>query len=65
MAEGYKFAIRWLAYNDDCEYLNEEEGNDIPLSVAASLVADIFKKEDVKVIADVRKEYERIHNLSE
>lgn len=49
---GYKAALQWLIDNDDCYYLDEEDSG---LSVAASLVADIYGKSDEKVRADLIK----------
>jgi len=48
---GYRSAIQWLVDNDDCYYL--DDGPDAPLSVSASLVADIYHKPDEKVRSDI------------
>lgn len=53
----YKEALRWLALNDDCEWLKDDEP---ALSVAAALVADMFEKEDNKLIADLRRVHAKV-----
>jgi hypothetical protein len=53
----YKFAVEWLAYNDDNEWLTDEYG--MP-SVALSLVADVFGKPIEIVTADLRKAVKRL-----
>lgn len=46
----YREAIWWLSRNDDNTYVREaEEGDNVTLSEAASLVADVFGKEDADV----------------
>jgi hypothetical protein len=58
----YSSAIYWLAQNDDNEYARTTEaaGEDPPpLSVAASLVADIYSRTDIEVLADLRQELAR------
>lgn len=48
----YRQAIHWIVENDDTEFVNDEQ----PLiSVAASLVADLFNKTDQQIIADIKK----------
>lgn len=53
----YKDAIRWIALNDDCEWLEGKDGSSI--SVTAALVADLFRKTDYEVAADLRGECNR------
>lgn len=48
----YRDAIRWIAENDDVEWL--EDDDPIP-SVAAVLVADLFDVEVDRVTGDLRK----------
>jgi hypothetical protein len=50
---GYREAITWLALNDDCEWLTDDNCND--LSVSACLVADLFGIKDDKVRSDLRR----------
>lgn len=52
----YREAIRWIATNDDTEFLNE----DGILSVTASLVADMFEVPDEKVREDLKREIARV-----
>lgn len=57
-AIGYRKALQWLADNDDCEWILEEpnDNEETPsLSVAASLVADIYGLSDARVHADLLK----------
>lgn len=53
----YKWAIRWLAANDDCYWVTDPNGC---MSVTASFVSDLFDKDDKAVIADLTKELKRI-----
>lgn len=48
----YRAAILWILQNDDCDFLNDYIG---ALSVAASLVADMFGVDDARVMADLRR----------
>lgn len=48
----YRDAIRWIAENDDVEWL--EDDDPIP-SVTAVLVADLFDVEVDRVTGDLRK----------
>ena len=47
----YRQAIAWLANNDDTEFV--ENGG--PVSVTACLVADIYRRPEEDVVADLRK----------
>jgi len=53
--KGYRFAIQWLALNDDCEWVETDWG----LSVTASLVADLFNVDDEKVRTDLLREIKK------
>lgn len=54
----YKQAIKWLALNDDCEWLKDYGKDDcVSISVSAALVADLFNKSDEQVEKDLRKQY--------
>lgn len=52
----YRDAVNWLAFNDDNTALEEPE---FGLSVAASVVRDIFGVEEEKLRVDIRKEIRR------
>jgi hypothetical protein len=54
---GYKEAVEWLAGNDDCHWLAEQET--IP-SVSACLIRDLFNVEEAKLYADIRRSVKRI-----
>lgn len=49
----YREAIRWIAHNEDPEWLNDEEP--IP-PISALLIVDLFDVEQTRVIADIRRE---------
>jgi hypothetical protein len=53
----YREALFWIVANDDTEFL--DDGPDSSLSVTASFAADMFKKDDKKVRADLVKERAR------
>ena len=53
----YTDAIFWVVTNDDTEFL--DDAPDSALSVAASMVADLFGKTDMQVRADLVKERKR------
>lgn len=48
---GYREAIRWMAENDDTDWVHEDCGP----SVTAALVADMFGVDDARVRADLVK----------
>lgn len=50
---GFKAAIDWLINNDDCYYLDDIDCN--TLSVAASLVADLYGYTDSEVLNALRE----------
>lgn len=52
----YREAIRWIARNDDCEWLRDPEGI---FSVTTALVADLFDVHTDRVTADLRREHAR------
>lgn len=56
-SKGYRFAVTWLALNDDCEWL--KDGEEAPLSVAAALVVDLFGKPEHAFRKDLARAYER------
>jgi hypothetical protein len=49
---GYREAIRWIADNDDTEWVND---NDPIASVTAALVADLFGVSCDRVARDLTK----------
>jgi hypothetical protein len=49
---GYREAIRWLAYNDDNEWLKDDEPT---VSVTAAMVCDLFAVEECKLIHDLHE----------
>ena len=51
----YRRALQWIVDNDDTEWLDGDQNDDAPLSVTASLVADLFGHSDEKVERDLRK----------
>lgn len=55
---GYREAVDWLAGNDDCYWLADNEP--IP-SVATCMIRDLFGVEDDKIYADIRRSLKRIH----
>lgn len=48
----YGFAIEWIAFNDDTEWLDDENGS---ASVTLCLVADIFGRTIEEATADLRR----------
>lgn len=55
---GYREAVDWLAGNDDCYWLAEDE---IIPSVSACMIRDLFDIEDAKLYADIRRSLKRIY----
>lgn len=49
----YREAIKWIVYNDDIEWLDDEDP--IP-SVSAALISDMFDVEHEKVVSDLKRE---------
>lgn len=47
---GYKYAIEWIALNDDMT-----DRNDICLLISVALVADLFCKSSNQVAKDIEK----------
>lgn len=52
---GYREAIRWIAENDDTEWVGKGD----PESVSAALVADLFGVSDERVAKDLARELDR------
>ncbi len=55
---GYREAMEWLAGNDDCYWVGEE--NKI-MSVAACMVRDLYGVSEEKLLADLRRWMKRIY----
>ena len=54
----YGTAIAWIVMNDDNEWL-AGEGEDLSLSVTASLVADVFARTEEEIVRDLRAAMKR------
>lgn len=52
----YTDAIFWIVANDDTDFVDDPNGS---ISVTASFAADMFRKTDKQVIADIIKERAR------
>lgn len=50
---GYREAIKWIALNDDTEWLNDVEPIE---SVTAALVQDLFGVDRKRLLKDLRRE---------
>lgn len=55
----YLYAVRWVANNDDTEFLNDEDP--VP-SVTVCFLADIYQRTVDDVMVDLRKELAKIEN---
>lgn len=55
---GYREAIEWVAGNDDCYWLGDDEPI---ISVCASMVRDIFDVAEEKLFKDLRAALARVH----
>jgi hypothetical protein len=55
---GYREAIEWLASNDDCFWLGDENG---ALSVSAAMVRDLYDVTQERLIADLRRALKRAY----
>lgn len=53
---GYREAVEWLAHNDDCYWLAD---NNPMISVSAALVRDLFDVQETKLIQDIRRHLRR------
>jgi hypothetical protein len=49
----YQDAIEWIAYNDDTDFMDDDEP--IHISVTLHLVADLFGKNVDQAVKDLRK----------
>ena len=54
----YGTALAWIVMNDDNEWL-DAEGDDVALSVTASLVAGVFARTEQEVVRDLRAAMKR------
>lgn len=59
---GYREAVEWLAGNDDCYWLGEQEKI---LSVSASMVRDLYGVTDERLTADIRRTLKKVHPTHE
>ena len=50
---GYRYAIQWVVENDNCSWADSARVQ--PLSIAASMVADVYECEDSKVRKDIKE----------
>lgn len=57
----YREAINWLANNDDCYWLGDRDISGPILSVAASLVRDLWNKQEEVLAKDLRKELKKVY----
>lgn len=55
---GYREAIDWLARNDDCYWLGDDEPM---ISVAAALVQDLFDVDKERLMRDLRRALARVY----
>ena len=58
----YVNAIRWIADNDDTNWLNDDNGTE---SVTAALVADLWGKSHARVRADIERELHKSDTTKE
>lgn len=58
---GYREAVEWLAHNDDCYWLGDHDSHGPMLSVAASVVRDLWDVSDDKLITDLRRELRKVY----
>ncbi len=58
---GYREALEWLAGNDDCYWLGDFDAHGPIMSVAASMVRDLFDVTDDKLLKDLRAALARVH----
>jgi hypothetical protein len=58
---GYREAVEWLAGNDDCYWLGDFDRHGLIMSVAASMIRDLYDVTDEKLSADIRKALKKIH----
>lgn len=49
---GYRESIEWLAHNDDCYWLADDEPC---ISVSAAMVRDLFDMPQDKLVKDLRR----------
>jgi hypothetical protein len=62
---GYREAVEWIAGNDDCHYIVATEHCPAFLSVAMSLVRDLWDVTDERLTADILRALKRIHQTHE
>lgn len=62
---GYREAIEWIAHNDDCYWLADDDGDPQALSVTAAMVRDLYAVDADKLICDLRRALRRAHPTHE
>lgn len=55
---GYREAVDWIACNDDCYWLADDEPM---ISVATALVRDLWDVTDEKIFGDLRVALRRVY----
>lgn len=60
MRMGYRQSLKWILYNDDTEFLEDEEP--IP-SVTVAFLADVFDVSLDKILTDLKKLKEKTYDL--
>lgn len=55
---GYREALEWLAGNDDCYWLGD---NEPIISVSAAMVRDLFDVADEKLLKDLRVALKKVY----
>lgn len=58
---GYREAVEWLAGNDDCYWLGDFDATGPILTVAASMVRDLFDVDDTRLCADIVRALRRVY----
>jgi len=56
----YKSAIEWIAYEDDTEFVKDDEPT---LSVTATMVADLWHKDHAQVVKDIKAALARMRKF--
>jgi enoyl reductase-like protein len=58
---GYREAVEWLAGNDDCYWIGDYDAHGPMLSVATSMVRDLWGVTDEKIIADLKRALRKVY----
>ena len=54
---GYREFIEWIASNDDCEWLTDENGS---ISVTLAMVASLFDVSDERATKDLQRVHAKV-----